>query len=267
MRWGFGFAGLCLLVHSAAFAAERVVDLPVRGSTMRVLIEQPATTPVGAAILIAGGRGRLDIEPGGRIRELANNQLVRTRSQYASQGFVAVVPDIAEDLKQGQDGVKNAYRWSAEQAADLGLLVEYLRQSTAKVFLLGTSRGALSVANAAVRLQGAQKPDAIVITSGMIMHQVDSQPSVQRHVAPLGAITMPVLLMAHEADACAYTPARAVPLFKDLLTAAPRVDIVLLKGGRSDRPGMECEAGGHHGFMGLDQEVVATVSNWLKGLN
>lgn len=250
-----------------AMAAETVLDIPARGGVMHVLLTQPETPPVAAVILIAGGVGRLDIAPNGRIGSLGGNHVVRTRGEYARAGFLAATPDVAEDLKQGADGVKGGYRWSAEQAADLGALVEHLRRLAPKVYMIGTSRGGISTANAAVRLKGAQKPDGIVISNGMIMQQAGSQPSVQRNVAPLSEITMPVLLVAHEADACAYTPASAAPAFKALLTAAPRVDIQTFSGGRPDKKGEECEAGGHHGFYGLDKEVVAAVAAWLKRLH
>ena len=76
------------------------------------------------------------------------------------------------------------------------------------VYLVGTSRAALSVANAAVRLTGAQRPDALVITSGMLMHVANHQPSVQRNVAGLERITQPTLLVSHADDLCAFTLAR-----------------------------------------------------------
>ena len=254
-----------VIFFKAAAAVEVVIDIPTRGTVMPVLVDAPDNA-MAAVILIAGGAGRLDIAVSGRIGNLGGNQLVRTRGAYAKAGFIAATPDIAGDLKEGNGGVRSSYRWGAEQASDLGALVDYLRRHVPKVYLVGTSRGALSVANAAVRLTGTQKPDAIVITSGMLMQTDARQPSVQRMVKP-EAITTPVLLMAHESDACPYTPASATPPFKALLTAAPRVDIVMLKGGKADPPGQECEAAGYHGFAGLDQAVVDAVAGWLKSLN
>jgi dienelactone hydrolase len=268
MRRVLGVLLAMALLAGPVVAAESVIDIPARSSVMHVLLTAPDAPPTAAVILIAGGAGRLDIEASGRIGSLGGNHVVRTRGEYAKAGFLVATPDVAEDLKSNEGGgVKNAYRWGAEQAADLGALIEYLRRQAPKVYIHGTSRGALSTANAAVRLKGEQRPDAIVISSGMIMQQDGSQPSVQRNVRPLGDITMPVLLVAHESDACGYTPARSVPAFKALLTAAPRVDIRMFSGGRPDKKGEECEAGGYHGLAGLDKDVVADVTAWLKGLN
>ena len=261
------FTAVLAVLAQPVVAVESVLEIAMRGTVMRVLVEPSASAPVGAVILIAGGSGRLDLETSGRIRSLGGNQLVRTRGDYARAGFIAATPDIADDLKERDGGVRSGYRWGAEQAADLGLLTDHLRKQAPRVYLIGTSRGALSVANAAARLTGTQRPDAIVITSGMLMQTDARQPSVQRMVKPLEAITMPVLLLAHENDACLYTPASATPQFKALLTAAPRVDIMMLKGGQADKKGEECEAAGHHGFAGLDKEVVQTVTDWLKALN
>lgn len=261
-----GLIALMLFIACPAYATQdRILNLPVRSTQMRVYVAQAALPLQGVVILMAGGSGRLDISETGRFAKLGGNQLVRTRGGYAAAGFIAAVPDAPDDFKEGAEGVRNSYRWSAEHAADLGVLVDALRKLHPKVYLVGTSRGALSVANAAARLSGAQKPDAIVITSGMLMQTDARQPSVQRMVKA-DAITMPVLLLAHENDACVYTPASATPQFKALLTAAPRVDIMMLKGGPADKKGEECEAAGHHGFAGLDTEVVAAITGWLKAL-
>ncbi|WP_300300631.1 hypothetical protein [Ferrovibrio sp.] len=261
--------GFLLLVVAIVMPAHATQDrfgrIPVRNTEMRVHISQSALPVLGSVIVLAGGSGRLDIDDNGRIRDLTRNQLIRTRGSYAMAGYVVAAPDVAEDFKRPNGGVRDGYRWSAEHAADIGVLVEILRKQTPKVYLIGTSRGALSAANAAARLQGAQKPDAIVITSGMLMQTDARQPSVQRMVKS-EAITMPVLLVAHESDACIYTPASATPQFKALLTAAPRVDIKMLKGGQADKKGEECEADGYHGFAGLDDAVVGIITEWLKVL-
>lgn len=256
-------AGVAIAAPAAAL--EVVVDIPTRGNMMPVLVDAPDNAKA-AVVLLAGGAGRLDITPAGRIGSLGGNQLVRTRSAYARAGFIAATPDLPGDFKRPDGGVRDAYRWSPEHAADLGALVEYLRRQAPKVYLVGTSRAALSVGNAAARLSGPQAPDAIVITSGMLMQTDARQPSVQRMVKPLEAITMPVLLVAHENDACPYTPAGANAAFIALLTAETKVDLVMLKGGTPDRKGEECEAAGHHGFAGLDSQVVQTITGWLKGL-
>jgi hypothetical protein len=249
---------------AAADANEQVVEIATRpGQRVRALVLDP-DKPAGSVILLAGGHGNLALTKDGRIGWGRANQLVRTRADYARNGFLTLVPDIAPDLKRGQ-GVKQRYRFSAEHAADIGALVAHLRAIAPPVYLVGTSRAALSVANAAVRLAGPKRPDAIVITSGMLMPVDLYQPSVAATIGGLARMTQPVLLVSHADDACAYTQARSARAFKAQLTRAAKVDIALLRGGPAGS-GEPCEAFGHHGFFGQDAEVVTTVTNWLKTL-
>src|SRR5882724_10659674 len=79
-------------------AADPIVEIESRGQKVRAVLLKPAN-PKGAAILFAGGDGRLDITPSGDITKLRFNQLVRTRALYASAGYVTLVPDIAPSFK------------------------------------------------------------------------------------------------------------------------------------------------------------------------
>ena len=238
--------------------------MPTRpGQSTRALLTVPPK-PAGSVILLAGGHGNLALGKDGSIGWGKGNQLVRTRAAYAKAGFATVVPDIAPDLKQG-DGVVSGYRWSTPHARDIGALVKYMRGIAAPVYLVGTSRAALSVANAVVRGSGGDQADAIVVTAGMLVHITDAQPSAQRNVGNLDRIKQPTLIVYHEKDGCSYTPASSGNRVKALLTGASQVDVKIMKGG-SAGSGDPCEANSHHGFLGQDQEVVDLVTGWLKAL-
>jgi hypothetical protein len=244
--------------------SETVMEIVSRNQRVRALLHTPAR-PVGSVILLAGGHGNLALGADGTIGWGAGNQLVRTRADYSKAGFATLVPDIAADLKQGNGGVAG-YRWSGAYARDIGAYVAYMRRIAAPVSLIGTSRAALSVAKAATELtQGAERPDALVITSGMLIHINDRQPSVQRNVGDLHRIRQPILLVFHANDGCPYTPAAAANRAQRLLRGAKRVDLVRLTGGPAGS-GEPCEARSHHGFAGQDQEVVKTVTAWLRRL-
>lgn len=267
LAFGLRLAGLILApivcIRPALAQNAQVIEVPTRGQKMRALLLTPAN-PVGSVILLAGGHGNLALGKDGKMGWGAGNQLVRTRAGYAKAGFVTAVPDIAPDLKQGKGGVPQS-RWSEELARDIGALVKHLRGLKEPVYLVGTSRAALSVAKAAVVLSGAERPDAIVVTSGMLVHITDAQPSAQRSVGGLGRITQPTFIVYHQKDGCAYTPASSASKAKALLTGAKKVDIKILTGG-SAGSGDPCEARSHHGFEGQDDEVVQVVTGWLKGL-
>ena len=258
------FASLCLLSAAPASAQKQeVVEIDTRAQRARALLLRPDKA-VASAILLAGGHGNLALGNDGAIGWGAGNQLVRTRAAYAKAGFATLVPDIAPDHKQGSGGVPR-YRWSEAYARDIGAYVKFMRSIAAPVYLIGTSRAALSVAKAAVLLTAAERPDALIITSGMLVSVSDAQPSAERNVAGLGRITQPTLLVYHREDGCAYTPASSAAKAKRLLTGAKKVDIVLLQGG-SAGGGDPCEARSHHGFEGQDDEVVRILTTWLRAL-
>lgn len=259
-----GTALLSMLPIAAASAAERVVDVASRpGQPVRILLDVPAR-PVGAVVLVAGGHGNLAITPIGQIGWGEGNQVVRSRQMYMRRNIATAVIDIAADMRT-PNGVANGYRWSEPHARDLGAVVAYMRQFGQPVVLVGTSRGALSVGSAAARLSGPARPDGVVITAGMLMDESPSQPSVQRQVPGIRGATMPFLLINHTADACAYTPASAAERFRPLLAGARSVDVVMLSGGGPAR-GDPCDAGHYHGFVGIDEQVVAAVASWMARL-
>jgi hypothetical protein len=266
VTWLWGAAVLLLAlpgVGSVRAGGEEVVEIATRNQRARALFLKPAR-PAGSVILLAGGHGNLALGKHGDIGWGAGNQLVRTRADYSKAGFATLVPDIAPDLKQGSGGVAR-YRWSQAYARDIGAYVAHMRAIAAPVTLIGTSRAALSVAKAAAHLlDGAERPDAIVITSGMLVHVDHRQPSVERNVSDLERIRQPILLLFHARDGCPYTPAASAARAKRLMPGAQRVDIVLLTGGSAS--GHPCEARSHHGFAGQDHEVVKMVTGWLRNL-
>ena len=240
---------------------ERVVDVPTRPAHhVRALVISPEGA-MGSVILLAGGHGNLDLDSDGRIGWGRNNQLVRTRHAYAARGLVAIVADVADDFKAGS-GANYAYRWSAAHAQDLTALVAFAAQIAKPVYLIGTSRAALSVANLASRPDLQPQPDAIVITSGMLMDVDGVRPSVQRNVPHLDEMHAPMLVLYHKNDRCRYTPASSAEAFRSLASGVRRFDTKLLSGGTSASSGA-CKGLSAHGFRGLDRKVVDTIVTWL----
>jgi hypothetical protein len=236
-----------------------VVEVSSRGQSIRALLITPAR-PIGSVILLAGGHGRLDIAPDGRLGWGAGNQLVRTRAAYARAGFVTLVPDIAPDLKT-PSGVVERYRFSPPHGQDLAALVRHMRGIKAPVVLVATSRGAVSAGAALARASGSGRPDAVVLTAAMLVPSGDRAPHFQMAIGndPARA-RLPLLVVGHRKDACKYT----LPATIDRFTAwhGGKVDVVLLDGPAGT--GDPCEARSAHGFAGIDQQVVDAVTNWIK---
>jgi dienelactone hydrolase len=247
-------AALLSALVSPAGAADTLLTLTPRpGTTLRVLVDRPAA-PVGSVVLMAGGDGVLDIDQTGAIGSgLRTNHLVRTRAAYAKAGYAVFVPDVASDQK-GTRG----YRFGAAYGQDVAAVVAAARQVAGPVAIVGTSRGALSVA-ALFAKQSAVLPDAAVISSGVLMGSDSAQ-----GLGDMARINVPVLLLRHRQDACRATPPGDADRFKPLLTGAPRVDIVTLDGGGPASNGADpCGASHFHGFYGIDDQAVAATVQWL----
>jgi len=148
-------------------------------------------------------------------------------------------------------------------ALDIKGVIAYLRKaSNVPVWLIGTSRGTISAANAASRLKKGGA-DGLVLTStlfgvsggGGTITDVD-----------LGSITVPTLFVHHKKDRCFVTPYGAVaPHMKSLKNAA-KVEQIAFEGGLATQ-GRHCGAMGPHGFLGIEDEVVRAISNWIKANN
>lgn len=250
------------MAATPALAAERVVEIPSRGAAVRALEELPAAPPTASVILLAGGSGKLDISPGGEIGDLSGNQLVRTRHMYAAQGFAVLVPDLGPGVAQLQ-----RFRASPEHAADLGALVEHMRGIARPVVIVGTSRGTLSAANALAHTEGARHPDAAVLTSGYFGLEGNGTIAAFADGKP-AAFAVPMLLLGHEDDGCRGTAPAAIPAFRRWLGPADaKVEARVLSGGSAPGKNADpCGASSAHGFLGLDAEVVETVTQWIRAL-
>jgi hypothetical protein len=73
-----------------------------------------------------------------------------------------------------------------------------------------------------VQLTGPERPDAIVITSGLLMNVDRTQPSAERNVGRLERITQTTFLVFHSKDACKYSNPSSASRFKALLTKAAK---------------------------------------------
>jgi hypothetical protein len=275
--------GLIFVSTQSALAKERVVELPTRpGQVVRMLAISPtlgppsqrlglpkttAAAPRGTIILIPGGHGNLALTADGDIGWGGDNQLVRTRSAYAAAGFITLLPDIAPDLKDGASG-KAGYRWSTPHAEDLGKIIAYARGLAEPVIVVGTSRAALSVTKAAVYNQRLpMRPDALVITSGMLMKIDPAQPAANTEVGGTGKMAQPILLLNHAIDGCVLTTAQSAKDYKSLLTNSSLVTARVFTGGSKGATGADpCGSQSHHGFLDQDAEVVLAITRWINGL-
>ena len=253
--------GVALLLWAGAAAAEpgrSVVDLKPRpGVTLRVLIDEPQA-PSAAVILFSGGAGIVTIGDAGGVTWGQNNFLIRTRALWLQQGVLTAVMD-APSNQQSSEGL-GAFRFASSHADDVAAVIRLVRSRTDRpVWLVGTSRGTQSVANAAIRLK-TDGPDGIALTSSMLS---TGRRGDDLFVMDLAAIRVPVLIAHHRDDQCIATPAGLVPRLAQALVNAPKVDVLYFEGGAAPRSD-PCEALSRHGYIGIEGKVVGDIATWIK---
>ena len=210
----------CLL-STAALADETV---SVGGS--RVVVIKPAGLRA-SVILMPGGDGAIRAGDQGDIHGLLGNQLVRTRHAYAARGLAVMVTDVDTDLASA---------------------VKYMAAIKRPVTVIATSRGTLRAAEGIAR--GA-RPDALVLTSGFLSPESGSGSNLMSILGSPSALPR-TLVIHHTQDGCRFTqPAGVEPFIK---WSGGRAHVRWLSGGADQ--GNPCEARAHHGFNGLDGQVV-----------
>lgn len=244
---------------TAPVGGASLVTLDTRsGVTQKFVLLKPNPV-VASVILFAGGDGVLSLSQDGAgnpvIGKLLGNFLVRTRQDYVDRGFMVALVDVSSDNANGIGLV----RGSAEHAQDIAAVVAYMRQQVnMPVWLVGTSAGSQSAANAAVRL--TQGIGGMVLTSSVT---VPSSTAVGVLNMDLESIRVPAFVMAHAQDQCASTPPADAQRIADRLTGAPVKLVTLLTGGSAPTSG-PCEAYSQHGFLGIESQAVEAITNFIK---
>lgn len=250
--------GLLAASHTVvAGVPEKVVDIPSRSGVTQRFVYVAPDNPKAAVILYAGGHGGLQIDSGGNYGWGKGNFLVRTRQLFAEQGLAVAVIDAPSDRQQKP--FLNRFRQTPEHLADTKAVIAWLKQQTKlPVWVIGTSRGTQSAAYIATEAKPADGgPDGVVLTS-TILSDPRGRPVPDM---PLEKITVPVLVAHHEQDGCKHCPYRDVPQVMNKLTSSPRKELISFKGGED--VGDPCEARGHHGFAGIEKEVVTRIAAWI----
>ncbi|WP_343673536.1 alpha/beta hydrolase [Paraburkholderia heleia] len=256
----FVLAASSLLAH--AQSAPKVVDIPTRpGVTQRFLFIAPAA-PKAAAILYAGGHGGLQLDPQGNFGWGANNFLVRSRMLFVNDGIAVAVIDAPGDRQSPP--YLDGFRQTPEHAADARAVIAWLREQLhVPVWLVGTSRGTQSVAAVAIALANPDAnpgagPDGIVLTSTILRENRGGDPVTGMN---LSALRIPVLVVHNKDDACKLCPVSETDTLMQKLTQSPGTRLMLVSGGASR--GDPCGAFAHHGFNGIESEVVHAITAWI----
>lgn len=253
---GFVLLTVSSLAAAAVEAAERVETIPTRaGVTQGLYIVDAKGTPWATAILYVGGDGKMALDANGPT-ELKGNYLLRAAEQLSAAGVALVYPDVPSDRRGGFGN----FRTEAEHAEDGRAVIAWARQRlAAPVFLIGTSRGTISVANIGARAEPGSIAGAALTSS--LMRASKKANAIDR--GQLADIAAPVLVVHHRDDGCNVTPPGDVPQLVDDLKRAPRKDLVWIEGGQPPRSG-PCDGRSAHGYFGVERQATAALIDWMK---
>jgi hypothetical protein len=209
--------------------------------------------PEAVAMLLSGGGGniRLRMEDG-RPRFAQGNFLPRSRREFIRNGILPVLLDNPSDQ---HEEMSNAFRESREHYIDIRAVRAelYKRYPDLPVFLVGTSRSTLSVANLArwlqTDIQGAVLTSSIFYTGG-------------RNPRPVlvgfnwSQIRPPLLFVHHQDDGCGATP------YREAARLGGRYALITVRGGEPPESG-PCEPRSNHGYFGKEAETVDAIAAWM----
>jgi pimeloyl-ACP methyl ester carboxylesterase len=241
----------------ARAAAEELRTIPTRpGVTQSYLLLRPSGPPTATVVLFAGGDGDVALSAAG-IGKLQGNFLLRTRQRWVREGFLVAIADRPSDRA---GGLWN-FRTTAEHAADVRAVIVALRETArAPVWLVGTSMGSLSAANAAARLADGG-PDGVVLTSSVTGTSRLSYETTLH--AGLRDIRVPTLVVHHKDDGCRASPHSGAEAILRALAQAPAKDLLAFEGG-SPPISHPCEAKAAHGYLGIEAKVVEAIGAWIR---
>jgi len=249
----FSLLTFTALLPSASHAEGTLVKVPTRTDVKTTLFWEPVDGAKATVFLFPGGGGGFGKVDDGK--PTSNNFLVRSEAYLIANGFNVAIfgrPSDSEDLEY-------ADRISDTHLTDIRAVLDYVKnQSSAPVWIVGTSRGTISAAAMAIKVQDPVIAGLVLTSSVVNYKKVGAVPTQD-----LAAIKVPVLVFHHSKDACVHCKPHEVPVILKGLSNAPIKKLMFVDGGAN--PTGDACAGQHwHGYIGMEKEAVDTISGWIK---
>ena len=252
-----------------ARAASVIADnWATRPNTMVRVLLMKTNQPADAVMLLPGGHGNINLDRQGHIGWGEDDFVVRTHRHFFNRGIAGIIPDVATDHKPPVSLA--GFRTSELQAEDLSALAEHLRSMAPKVWIVAYDTGATSALNAVARDKADQIAGLALVSP--VLEEPNPGSTLLLDGAKLAMSRLPVLVIAHESDACS---APDVERLKQAAAAAKaaKFQSLTVRGGRSgfllrdpfSYPEGSCNAQPAHALAGLENVVVDKIVDWIHG--
>ena len=242
-------AALVATTLSAVCVHAEILNIQgAAGNTIPVYWEkvEGATATV---ILLSGGDGEVRFR-GSESKPRGNNFLIRSYDLFLNHKVNVALMGTNIPLTF-EERAKDSH------LADLATIANTARGlSPVPVWLVGTSRGTVSAALAAIKYSDKKVFDGVVLTSALVSWKKPYAIGRQN----IEKITMPVLVYMHEDDACEWCQFHEAKGLIGKFKNAPVQAFMGVRGGTPE--GNPCHASHNHGFMGMEEKAVSDVVGW-----
>lgn len=209
---------------------------------------------VATLVLYSGGDGGYG-HIGADGWPTSKNFLIRSARLFAAQPFNVVLVGLAPDLGELDGSARIGEQHNADNQA---IFRAIKNKSPAPIWLVGTSKGTISAAAAAIHDDGGYVA-GVVLTSSLTAYSVTGAVPTQA----LDRIKVPVLVMHHERDACrTCRPYEAKDIVGKLVNSPVKKWMPVSGGG--DPSGDPCGPLHYHGYIGMEPQVVGLIADWIR---
>ncbi len=203
-------------------------------------------------LLMSGGSGGIGLRDG---VPQSLNFLIRSRDAFAQAGFNVALMGNTSDMRT----LNPDLRITPAHVEDIRAIVADIRKRQAgALWLVGTSQGTVSATAAAVAM--GTGIDGVVL-SASVTDRRWSPGAVPNQ--DLDKVLVPVLVHHNKHDSCRVTQPYLAEAMVKKFTQAPVKRFIELDGGQNPT-GDPCEALHYHGYIGVEDQAVAQMADWIK---
>jgi len=251
--------GLCGASPAARAAeAEAVtIDTTFIVKTPPVRLDRPARTAHASVVLMTGSDGLLSLDATGTIINSTGNFLIRSADLFLRHGLNVMMADATPAHPAG---LTFGIRLSATHAAELQGFINAAQNRWGKpVWVVGTSNGSISAVTAAGFLPALAGLRGVVLTSPVTVLTLGTQPTFNLYAS---RITVPTLVVWHQADHCTFSPPAGSATLFALIPSGDKASRTFEHGHSVATD--PCGAFSEHGYAGIEEEVVEKIAEFIR---